>query len=87
MEHPGTSKSCCYFKMLMLRSTRPSANKAKDWLDQLFLIPGLFWSGKGYHLWMSSLRGSEQPFFLCIRPFWAWWQPKDNWVILVQACS
>ena len=26
--------------------TRPSVNYAKDWLDQLFLFPGLVWYGK-----------------------------------------
>ena len=29
--------------------TRPSVNYAKDWLDQLILIHGLFWSGKVFH--------------------------------------
>ena len=53
----------CHFKMLMWRSTTPSVNYAKDCLDQLFLIPGLFWSGKGYHLWMWSLWDSQQHFF------------------------
>ena len=42
--------------------TRPSVNHAKDYIGQLFLIPGLVWSGKGYHLWMWSLWGSQQPF-------------------------
>ena len=32
--------------------TRPSVNHAKDWLGQLFLIPGPVWSGKEFHLWM-----------------------------------
>ena len=31
--------------------TRPSVNYKKDWLGQLYLIPRLVWSGKGYHLW------------------------------------
>ena len=30
-------------------TTRPSVDYAKDGLDQLFPIPGLRWSGKGYH--------------------------------------
>ena len=42
--------------------TRPSVNHAKDWLGQLFLIPGLVWSGKEYRLWMWSLWGSQQAF-------------------------
>ena len=35
----------------------------QDFVGRLFLIPGLVWSGKGYHLWMWSLWGSQhQPF-------------------------
>ena len=34
------------------KKTRPSVNYAKERLGQLFLIPGLVLSGKGYHLWM-----------------------------------
>ena len=44
------------------KQTRPSVNYAKDWLDQLFLIPGLVWSGKGYNLWMWSLWGVNNHF-------------------------
>ena len=43
-----------------LRITRPSVNHAKDRLGQLFLIPGLIWSGKGCHLWMWSVWVSQQ---------------------------
>ena len=50
--------------------TRPSVNYAKHWLDQLFLISGLVWSGKCiYHLWMWSLRDSQQPFFCVFGQF------------------
>ena len=38
---------------IILKRTRPSVNYAKDWLDQLFLFPGLVWSTeKGFQLWM-----------------------------------
>ena len=32
-----------------IKNTKPSVNYAKDWLDQ-FLINGLVWSEKVYHL-------------------------------------
>ena len=32
----------------------------------------LVWSEKKYHLWVSQLWGSQQPFFWCIWPFLAW---------------
>ena len=35
----------------------------KDWLGQLFLIPGLVWKMVSpFHRWMCSLSGSQQPF-------------------------
>ena len=52
----------CGTHQISRKETRPSVNYAKDWLGQLFLIPGLVSSGKGYHLWMWSLWGSQQPF-------------------------
>ena len=48
------------FQMIYLyfdkTKTSPSVSHAKDWLGQLFLIPGLIWSGKVYHLWMWTLQ-------------------------------
>ena len=32
-----------------LKSTRPSVNYAKDWLDHSFLFPGLVWSEKEFY--------------------------------------
>ena len=40
---------------LLFKPTSPSVNYAKDWLDQLFLIPGPAWSGKGYDLCTKKL--------------------------------
>ena len=40
----------CGTHQMSRKKTRPSVNYAKDWLGQLFLIPGLVLSGKGYHL-------------------------------------
>ena len=37
-------KWCC--SVQCIRETRPSVNYAKDWLDHLFLFPGLVWSTK-----------------------------------------
>ena len=54
--------------MIIVR-TRPSVNYAKDWLDQFFLIPGQVWSGKGYHLWMSSLWGTQKTFSCALGHF------------------
>ena len=42
----------CGTHQMSRKKTRPSVNYAKDWLGQLFLIPDLVLSGKGYHLWM-----------------------------------
>ena len=56
-------------------------------------ILSLSWSflvWKRVSLWMWSLGGSQQPFFLCFGPFSTWWKPNErttNQVILVQACS
>ena len=36
-------------RMIVIRA---SVNYAKDGLDQLFLFPGLFWSLKGFHIWI-----------------------------------
>ena len=55
------------FREKLLDTTRPSVNYAKDWLGQLFLIPGLVWSRKGY-LWVWS-KGQSTIIFLYIRPF------------------
>ena len=70
-----------------LQKTRPSANYAKDWLDQLFPIPGLVWRGKGYHLWMWSTSESEKPFPCVLGHFRHGDEQATNRVILVQACS
>ena len=40
--------------------------------------PGVVWSVKGFHLWMWSLGGIQQPFFVCIWPFSAWWHPNNR---------
>ena len=66
------------------KCTRPSVNYAKDWLDQLFFISGLAWSGKGYHLWMWSVRGSQQPFSCVLGHFRLGdnQMTKRQWVIL-----
>ena len=40
---------------VMSRKKRHSVNYAKDWLDHLFLFPGLFWSVKGFH--MNLIKG------------------------------
>ena len=60
--------------------TRPCVNYAKDWLDQLFLIPGLVWCGKGYHLW-----DSQKPFSCVLGHFRHGDKQATNQVILVQA--
>ena len=72
---------------MMYAQTRPSVNYAKDWLDQLFLIPGLVWCGKGYHLWMWSPWDSQKPFSCVLGHFRHGDVKTTNWVILVQVCS
>ena len=59
-------KSFCPWFSVLSRGlkipTTQDPNHTKDWINQLFLIPGLIWSGKRFHLWMWSLWDSEQPF-------------------------
>ena len=51
--HAGSSVDVANEPQNMMKMiTRPSVNYAKDWLDQLFHIPCLIWSGKEFHLWM-----------------------------------
>ena len=57
--------------------TRPSVNYAKDWLD-LFLLPGLIWSGKESHQWMWSLGGSSVILLCVCWVFSAWWHPNNQ---------
>ena len=48
-------------------STRSSVNNAKDWLDQLFLFPGLVC--KRVSPMDVITRGHSTTIFLCTRPF------------------
>ena len=61
--------------MVRTTKTRPSVNYAKDWLDQLSIIPGQVWSGSP----MDVIRSLT--IFLGMRQFLARWhqtnQPGD----------
>ena len=52
-------------------SVNPVANKTQCQLCKRLTWPIIphFWSGKGYHLWMWSLRGSQQPFSCALGHF------------------
>ena len=78
----------CWIKcvpVLSFKETRPTVNYAKNWLDQLFLLSGLE-KENGFILVVFT-KGQSTTIFMCIKPFSAWWQPNDNRVNLVQACS
>ena len=67
----STIRSLHFYQPLHWRkqmTTRPSFNSAKDWLGQFSSF--LVWSGKGYHLWMWSLWGNQQPFSCVLGHFW-----------------
>ena len=66
--------------------TRPRVNYAKDWLDHLFLFPGLVWSVKGFHMnvikgWQSTT--SYEAFFCMVTNGQTKTQPVDPRVSLL----
>ena len=70
--------------------TRPSVNYAKDWVDRVFLFPGLVWSAKRFSPMDVMTRGQSTSIIVCIWPFSAWWQKNEhtnNRMTLLQACS
>ena len=76
-------------KCEIMIKTRTSVNDAKDWLDQLFLFPGLVWK-TFFYLECGHWGGQSKAIFMWMRPFSAWWRTNNqtsNWMILVQACS
>ena len=56
---------------MKLNRTRPGVNYAKDWFDQLFLIPILVWLIVK-DITIVITMGQPMTIFLCIRPFAAW---------------
>ena len=61
---------------------KTQCHPCKDWLGQLFLIPGLVWKRVSpFHRWMCSLSGSQQPFSCVLGHF----RHGVNRMILVQA--
>ena len=59
-----------------IKTTRPSVNYAKDWLDQLIIghySSFMVWSGleKGITLDVIA-KGLSTTIFMCIRPFSTW---------------
>ena len=59
----------CSLKGWFLVPTRPSVNYVKDWLDQLFLFPGLVWKRVSPMHVIARLQSTT--LFLCIGPFLA----------------
>ena len=71
---------CCFFyerlTSWIAMSQYPVSSQAKDWMDQLFLCPGLFW--KRVSPMVVIGRGKSATFFLCFGPSLAWWQTTER---------